>query len=438
MLDLPPVACFNTHMSNTPEAPNPLESPATTSSSGEAISQRVREVAARLHRAICGVVDQIPVAAEGPQAFARELGVHKALANKVLSAARLADPIAVLKQLPRSEGLGIFLRAAKPSVSAERVRNAEAAISELQTVVKRDLGGWDELDVAIGSWLPEARAEAELTGGRQVYNGLRNILGVTADVQLSTVIIYPNSDGENCDAVLISASLGLRRLRPRKEIPVESIGIFPRQGQASPPGSVTCLSESQAPDGLPLLESFCSTPLPPFRLVKTGKVQVIVMSGDAFGVRSGVDLCFGVATRGVRPLYRPESDPDFRVPSHASISIPVKKLVFNVLLEDSVYPRCEPELALYQTHERGSADPNDPARQIDRMETTASVQYLGRGPHSFHVAEFARHAELVQYACDKLGWDINRLRGYRCRVQYPVAVAQYSMLFEPPVRAARD
>ncbi len=74
---------------------------------------------------------------------------------------------------------------------------------------------------------------------------------------------------------------------------------------------------------------------------------------------------------------------------------------------------------LHRAHECGPADANDAGREVDRLESTTSIQNLGRGPNCFHATEFARHVELVQYECDKLGWNINRLRGYRCRVQYP-------------------
>ncbi|MBN1514187.1 MAG: hypothetical protein JXB13_19380 [Phycisphaerae bacterium] len=328
--------------------------------------------------------------------------------------------------------MGIFLRAAESSLGKEGVGTARMAVGEFQTIVKTDLGGWDMLDMAISSWLPEARVKAELVSGRQVYSGLCSMFGVTAAVQLATAVLHPDAAGQNCDVAIVGGSLGLRRLRPGKEVPIESLG--PRPGEPDPSSSVESLSDAQNPDDLPLLKPFCSSPLPPFRVITTGHLRDFVMSGDGFGVRSAVDLCLGIVSRSVRPLYQPESGPRIRVAASATISVPVKKLVFNVLLDDDMYRGCEPELILYRTHERGPASPNDPGRDIDRMESAASIQYLGRGPHCFHVTEFARHVELVQYVCDRMGWDINRLRGYRCRVQYPFPIAQYSIVFEPPSR----
>jgi hypothetical protein len=44
---------------------------------------------------------------------------------------------------------------------------------------------------------------------------------------------------------------------------------------------------------------------------------------------------------------------------------------------------------------------------------------------------------MVQHVCTKLGWDSDRLRGYRVRVQYPLLNAQYCTAFDsPPIRPA--
>ncbi len=79
----------------------------------------------------------------------------------------------------------------------------------------------------------------------------------------------------------------------------------------------------------------------------------------------------------------------------------------------------------------GLADPNDTAREIDRLDALESVQVLGKDVARFRAAEIGRHVDMVQHVCGKPGWDSSRLRGYRLRVQYPLYSAQYRLVFDP-------
>ncbi|UCF33577.1 MAG: hypothetical protein JSV78_14715, partial [Phycisphaerales bacterium] len=87
---------------------------------------------------------------------------------------------------------------------------------------------------------------------------------------------------------------------------------------------------------------------------------------------------------------------------------------------------------IYDMHLRGIAAPDDPSRELDRFDIMDSIQSLGKGAARFRASEVGRHVEIVQYVCDKLGWESNRLRGYRVRVQYPLFSAQYCIAFDAP------
>ncbi len=369
----------------------------------------------------------------GPQALAHELALHKSLTSRLLSALRMSDSLAVIRHLPRSGGLSNFLRAAETSVAREYIGEAKSAVSEFHAIVKGELGGWDALAVAISSWLPETRERAELDHRRQLYSGFAGVFGASTDTHIQTFIVYPGSDGANCDIVEATAITGLRRRRPGREINIETIG--PQPGVSEPSPGMMNLFDTQDLDSLPLLREFCSSPLPPIRVSKAGNLRHFYLAGDAFGVRSSVDLCVGEVWQNVKPLYQPESGLHTRCSTSMTFNIPVKTFAMNVLLEDSVWPGSEPELRLYRMVDRGIASPNDPTREIDRLDCTSSIESLGHGVDRFHSTEYPRHVELVQHVCDKLEWDSSRLRGYRLRVQYPIASAQYSIVFTPPQRS---
>jgi hypothetical protein len=194
---------------------------------------------------------------------------------------------------------------------------------------------------------------------------------------------------------------------------------------------------AEAGQRYPLLRQFCSAPCPELEAVQTGDMTTYVLAGNEIGANSAVDVFAANVVRGGRPLYRAPSDPPQRPHWSAGVNLPSKTLLMNILLHEDVWADGEPQLLIYDMHVRGLAAPDDPARELDRMDVVESIQPLGRGVSRFRASEVGCHVEMVQHVCTKLGWDSDRLRGYRVRVQYPLLNAQYCTAFDsPPIRPA--
>ena len=396
---------------------------------------RIRAVGERLRAAIEAVTAEVPATSRSPQEFARVLKVHRTLAGRLLSAVRTDDPLAAVSRLPRGEGLRIFLSAARSSVSRATLDQAEAALLAFEALVDGELGGWDGFEAAITEWLPEARERFELANKQLAFKGLSNLLGARADVQLVTSIYYPDASGELCDIAIIEGLVGLRRLRPSARIPFATITPSPR----GPRPLAYVLEDIQHTAGapFPLLEDFCSQPLPQFEAVRNGDETVYYLAGSNIGAQSAVDIFAASVVRGGRPLYHSEPGPAPRPSGSAGANVPCGTLLLNVLLAEDVWPNTDAELLIYDTHMHGLANPNDRLRDIDRLDMAESVQMLGKGVARFRAADVGRHVEMVEYVCEQLGWDAARLRGYRVHVQYPLFNTQYCLAFSPtPPRPA--
>ena len=107
-------------------------------------------------------------------------------------------------------------------------------------------------------------------------------------------------------------------------------------------------------------------------------------------------------------------------------------MIFDLLVHEDVWPRCDPELRIYDTVVNGVADVNDPTRDIDRLDLAESVQPLGQGTSRFRATEVPNYLDLLNYVCRKVGWDGERFRAYRCRIHYPFYGSQTCMVFDPP------
>lgn len=63
----------------------------------------------------------------------------------------------------------------------------------------------------------------------------------------------------------------------------------------------------------------------------------------------------------------------------AEIATPTKLLLFDVLVHRAIYPGAIPELGTYDTAFDGVVDVNDPAREVDRLDTADRLEVTGRG-----------------------------------------------------------
>ena len=344
---------------------------------------------------------------------------------------RTDDSLAAISRMPRGEGLRTYLQAAKSSVPRELIARAEAALKEFEQIVQGELGGWDGFEAVVAEWLPDAREKYELANRQLVFKGMGSIMGMRAEVQLDTWIYYPDASGERCDIAIIEGMVGLRRLRPSVQIPVAV--QMPNAGAPRPLQYVLEDVDREMPhEDYPLLERFCSKPPPRLDRVRTGDITSYTLAGNEIGATAAADIFTASVARGGRPIFREPSDPPARAHGSAWANLPVRTLLMTCLLHEDIWPDSDPQLFVYDIHIRGMAAPDDPTREVDRMHVPEVVQSLGRGVARFRAAEVGRHVDIVQYVCDSLGWDSERLRGYRVRMQYPLLTAQYCIAFNPP------
>lgn len=396
----------------------------------QTLEHRLSRNAEQLRAALADVLDALPLRVQKPAELERTLKLDRSLASRLLRSVRLNDPLASLHRLPGPHGVRLLLKAAaKITENSELIDRAENALADVERLVVTELGDWKALDVALSGWLPEAREQFELVNRQAAFRAMSNIKGVTADAEISITLIHPDSTKAGwVDRAGITGLCGMRRLRPGAPM-----GLLHGSSIAPPPGTERLSLDGQPIDplhGAPLLREFCCAPLPQFEVQVKGDIVHYMLEGDGLGVQSTVDLYFADVMRGRYPAARAVS-PRPATPG-AVIDIPVKTLIVDVLLHDNVWPDVEPELRMYDTAGRGIANPTDAARDMDRIDVLDSIQSLGTQVSRFRTKDVARYSEMVRFVCDKLGWDSERFRGYRCRVDYPVHGTQVSMIFEPP------
>jgi hypothetical protein len=393
------------------------------------IESRIVDVGRTLGTTLNAVVDAVPGAPHGPQRLAQMLGVDKVLTSRVLKAARNRDPLAVAHLVPGPEPLRRLLRSAKKQNTPDHlVKAAMAAVDDFERLIRREAGDRSGLDAIISAWLPAAREQFELRRKQAAYRAMSELKGCRVDVNLATVILNPSPDGERLDIVWIMGLMGLHRLRPDAALKLATRRMAEQDGPRHP-----ATLEGEPIEGMPgvRLDRFCDAPPAPLKVHRVGDVTHYTLAENEFGPKSGVYLVIAEVNLAEMPRYVPRQR-FFNDTATTEIYTPAKVLLFDVLVHEDVYPGSEPALLIYDTVLDGVADVNDRRRDADRLDLMESVGLLGRGSAKFRVGEVPHYVELIRHVFDRMGWNDEEFRGYRCRIDYPIYGSQVVMAFDPP------
>ena len=336
--------------------------------------------------------------------------------------------MAVLYLSPGPDPLRRLITAAKKAkVDQAIIASATDAIKGFDSLIRNDIGDRSALDAIVSAWLPEARAEFELRRKQAAYRAMSQLMGSAININLATAILRPSSDGEHLDLVWLFGLMGVQRLRPGSTVRFASRRMA---HEDEPPRKQQTL-DGESVDGFAdlRLDEFCSTPPAELEICPAGEVVHYILSSREYGPRSAVDLTFAELNRKEITHFPPVGSRRKRYFA-AEMTAPSKILVFDVLLHEDVMPGQDPSLIIYDTSFEGTANVNDRSRDINRLDLCETIQHLGKGISRFRTSDVPRYLELLQYTCDRLGWEGDKFRGYRCRIEYPIYGSQVTMAFD--------
>jgi hypothetical protein len=355
----------------------------------------------------------------------------------VLKAASSRDPIATVQYVPGVEPMIQFARAAgKRGVPARLVDELVESLQDFDKLIRAEAGDRSGFDAIVASWLPEVRGEFELRRKQSIYRAMSQLKGKAADTYIASALIHPTADRERLDIVWIFAYLRLQRLRPGVAVNFASRRI------ARPHGDST-KTEARHPRTLDgreldgstslLVPKYCSVPTPELHARRVGDVVEYSLADRRFGKRSEADIVTVEVNPAELPFYIPP-EPKRRRFVYTDISTPVNLLNFDALIHEDVIGPSDPSLLIYDTGAKGTADINDPTRDVDRMDMQETLVKLGGGVERCRISEAPWYVELIHEVCERMRWDADKLRGYRARIEYPVYGSQIVIAYDGRTR----
>jgi hypothetical protein len=401
---------------------------------GDDLELRISTLGARLRASLEECLRGVPDAPRRPQLLADRIGVEKVLTSRLLRALDSHDPIAVVRHCPGPPPLRRVIEGARRAgAPATALDAAAAAVDDFEHLLRVEIGDRGYLDTILAGWLPEARGEFELRSKQTASRALAQLLGASAELLFSTVLVHPSADGEHLDLVWLIGVYGLRRLRPGAAVRFTTRRVAGGDRPRSPLTLEGTAAEALELEGL-RLDQFCQAPPAPLAVQAVGEVMHYHLAGRGFGPRSAVDLVLAEVNRAEIPAAVPAGS-GRRGYFFAEVTPPTRLLVFDVLVHEQAYPGREPELGLYDTSFEGVADVNRRERDVSRLPLHEKVQPLGRGLDSFASSEVPNHGPLLRHVFARTGFDAQHFRGYRVRIDYPVYGSQVTLSFAAPERS---
>lgn len=391
------------------------------------IDRQIARVCLDLVHALERLIAQVGQGPVRPQELARRLNLNKSLASRLCRVVRSADPVAAAHLMPGPEALRMVLEAARRSMPSgdPTVPVLDRAIGAFEELIRRDLGDRAALDALLSETIPEARERFEMTNKQAAFRAMANLKAVRAELQLTTVFVHPGLDPGALDCVTLAGLLGLRRLRPGALVQVYSEHLDPLADR-----DLRETLDGRMVEGVQelLLREHCTQPPPRLETRRDGRRVIYCVGGNGVGLHSAVDLVFAERQRGWLRRYRiPGGHPT--AGAAATIDQPTATLLFDMFVHRDAWPGVEPQLFIYDTVIRGTAHPEDITRTVDRLDLLESIRPLGWGLSKARAADVPRYLDMLEHVCRSMSWEPDALRGYRCRIRYPIYGTQICMSF---------
>ena len=403
------------------------------------LDDRIITVGDSLRASLRQVLAGLPGEPQRPGQLVRLLGLNRDICGRALSAAASGEAVAALAIVPGPEPLRKLLRALRLRREIKRslIHRAELAVQQFEALINDVAGDRPALDAIIASMKPEARAKFELAAKQMTYKGASLIKGAFADLWLHTAIVLPSpDDASTCDVAHVFGTCGLRRLRPGVAVK------FTYRQFGTPEHPVLTLDRRPLPahlaDAGDELDRFTTAPPASLDRHAAHHGAVYALAGDGIGPASAVDKLLAELRPRCMSRFAAET-PRNRKSLFVAPSIPVKQLVFDILMHEDAFPGARPHLLIYDTAVDGMASVNDPARDADLLDLHEHVTVLPADSSRWSLAELPRYPQLLASVSGQLGVPLDSLarggRAWRCRIQYPMHGSQVCVAFDAPRRA---
>jgi hypothetical protein len=377
------------------------------------------EALRRLRHAFVFLLDQAGLAETKPLPLARQLGIDKSLAWKIHRIAHMENTVDILRHLPGPGGIDRFIDALrKRKFTANVLAGVEEALSDLERIITTHCGNRATFQMMVNSVVAEPSEQVTEQHRRDLIRGASYVWGAHARVILRADFLAPSEQPGMMDIAAVRGFVDLVRFR--RNVPWVMSHLRTADNDMEERRSVVRESIDPARscgEEAPLLDEFCSQPLPVTRRVAGGPgfLHDELVEG-AVGATGLVTCLTGEIARAFASYYVDEHNTLGR--HHVLIRTPSDLLIFDVYVHKDLATAMNPKFLLYSNLEVGP-ELNASAFERYRLPANEQVKSLGAFPPIAATPEVRRYDELTSYVFDRLHWNPREFAGFRLQMSFP-------------------
>lgn len=367
-----------------------------------------------------------------PQDAARRFRVNKTLTWNISKVVASSDPITTLPNVPGPSSLKRLLQAVqREGASTEAVNRVRNAVETLDGVVVRHAGDRATLELIVDGIGPSREDHLELSR-KLVFRGNSGLWGVQAKTRLMTAMMAPSAvDPDRIDMAIVRGYIGFRRLRSDVRWP-----IFQLRGWGEEGSPMTALWHPlESPDDessrLPLLKRFSNVRSADVEEVKTSKGADYMLLPGPVGNTGAIDCFIADYDRSATSKYR--TDQDTTGEFGATISTPTERLVFDLIVHESLDFALTPEVRAFGGIFMERSEEAQPQGCLP-IPVPQNVSPLPGRPPVVATPRVLRYPEIANYVYEKMRWNARDFRGCRLDLSYPPMGSTILLRFKLPER----
>lgn len=354
------------------------------------------------------------------------LGVDSNLSWLLLKVLACPDALGASRFMPSGVSMQrVFDAARKKGLDRAKVDEAEQAFKTFERFVEDHAGDRASLESMVAGRTfgdqNDAIYQADLQSRKAIFKGHMYYWGMEVATRSVTAVIAPSqSDKNKADYGHIRTFHGLRRLRAEANMLVDRIQMLSGDKQPVKTPLMPIDPETMERIGAPLVETFCSKPLPEFSTISNehGETRTELLGAEV-GQKSRVDLAFGSLCRDTdfTPGF---NENQLMIGTRTRVWIPTKLLVLHILVHAGSFPNDRMQPLLKVNGHALQTRPNDMYEEHGQLPFTEQLQYVGRGEVGVHTIDVPKHVQIARYITDKAGWNLADFDVYRARIEYPM------------------
>lgn len=370
-----------------------------------------------------------------PQDAARRFRVNKTLTWNISKVMSSNDAMATLPNVPGSSALrGLLQAVQREGASVAAVDRVKKAAKALDDMVELHVGDRATLELIVDGMGRNRDDHLEISR-KLAFRGNSGLWGVQAKTRLMSVLMAPNADDpDRIDIAIVRGYIGFRRLRSDVRWPIFQLrGWGSEDGSMNPSQWQPLETAGEEPRGLPLLRRFSTVSTNDIEEIRTTDGMDYMLVPGPIGNSGAIDCFVSDYERSAAYKYRTEKDTTGEF--GATISAPTEKLIFDLLVHESLdfVLSPPPEVRAYGgifMERSEDANPNG----LLPVPVPQSVAMLPGRPPVVATPSVLRYPEIVSFVQQRMNWDANRFRGCRLEMSYPPMGTTILLRFNLPER----